>query len=66
MPFESSKPEEKNEKIGETSQKLAEIVDTIDVDILERAIRFMPAGQRETLYRAVEISKTATDDLMKE
>ena len=64
MSFEAPKPEEQNEKIGETSHKLTEIVDTTNIDVLERAIRFMAVGQRESLYRAVEISKTATDDLM--
>ncbi len=65
MPFEIPTPEERNEEIGEVSQKLNEIIETTGGDTLERAIRFLAVSQREKFYRAVETSKTATDDLMK-
>ena len=60
MPFEIQKPEE---KIGEITGKLTEIVDNVSTDTLERAIRFMGVSHGEKLYRAIETSKTATDDL---
>ncbi len=65
MPFERPNPEEQNERIGEASLKLSEIIEGENIDILERAIRFLAVNHRERLYRAIELSKIATDDLMK-
>ena len=65
MPFETPRPEEQNEKFTKASEKLSEIINDLpDVELLERAIRFMTPDKRQKLYDAVEISKIATDDLI--
>lgn len=64
MPFERPSAEERNERIGEVSERLSSIIEDTDSNTLERAIRFLGVNHREKFYRAVEMSKTATDDLM--
>lgn len=64
MSFETKTKEEKLNEAAEIGGKLQEIVTNIGVDNLEKAIRFMSPHEREKLYEAVEISKTATDSLV--
>ena len=56
--------EKKLEKVTEAAGKLQEIITDIEVYELEKSIRFMSPTEREKLYRAVEISKTAKDPLV--
>ncbi len=62
MSFET--PEQRRNKAQETGTKLHEIITKVDGSILEKAIRWMGPAEREKLYQAVEVSKTAKDSLV--
>ena len=65
MPFETpERKTQREEKIHEVGIQLQEIVSGMGVDGLEKSIRWMSPTEREKLYKAVEISKTATGSLL--